>query len=1102
MATSRWCERLGVDVILSKNDIKGDDGTLSEPGIKEVNQFWINRKSDGKYGEQVVGSQVKGCIPEATLTEFNPRLLRQIEVLAEVAADPKRLGQYYLDQKDKQRKVLTATGNDQDDRPDWLYDVLKADSFGQLDQFSKVNYELDRYLRGERVDLAVGGIYIPSAMAQHHDQLMPWEVCNKDLPHGAIVAYYRSPFPNVGAAAIAINNTEILKQNDLEAFRKEGVAYLNPWTAKHVAITDFDKDANGYFIGYLPAVEDLPTRIRAELAGVGEQPSAEQYEAGRSLFGRLIAQMQMEPDQALIRSSDFPVAVAEIIDRNAPERKPPEVVKQQKVKHTWNQGKESLSQATWRAWEVTANNPTGKVANAGMILQSLALETQYIAVDQKEPLLVQISTHYKKLLESNVPIPDDQTLITNGFPAYGFRERMDAIAQTTKRLPLLQAAEQRHQFVEEQLLEVHHLLTDVVDGPNAVNLQTAVDTAKSSKGIDESIQAFAKALAHKPHELRQHQKDTTIYTSGKLMPTNTQEPIGWGVEAANQFYEATQLAEYPNEAFRDLFPKDFTPEQEEKALAIVQTYNGLVKQAIKAKERLHEKRPEDQQPTLILTSPKTGKQLTLQRICDINPDDSLVWQTTGKTDWQTFIEANPSVTKNNPERFIVQRVLEGEDGVETRVPLGFVSPESAAEHNFEDRLKQHYRIPISNPVLQFRPPLVLQSDAREQLAKAAYYLQAAAETIPAEERMAYASAMWRQSSGMGIVLKTFTSEVCQQLQTVPELTLTGIQRDTNEAGRIPDGEYTVRFSQYDYETKAGETRTAQSIAIVEADGTERQFGAIDPRSVRLSLGTTCKAEVATPLADKVTAQTQSGTITIRKILEHDLRDHTWQAESATLYVGYQDKAAISASHNSVGIAQVEVDGIRKTLGVIDAASERKLRNFGALRPGRFQKAQAVLNREPGNIAQLRVVELVAHPLGRSVQHIGDYVDGRVMPFSQAQIAQAQPVQAKPESPSITPEQGYAPSRQELLDWYTAIKAREDVSRLEGIKALGNRLRQFYNQEQGNPSGNASPPPDFRTSEVTISVNERKTMRREVTNFRSAIRHLQAVENLQVTQAER
>ncbi|MBD1822120.1 hypothetical protein H6F51_06375 [Cyanobacteria bacterium FACHB-DQ100] len=83
------------------------------------------------------------------------------------------------------------------------------------------------------------------------------------MPHGAIVAYYRFPFPSVGAAAIAVNNTKVLAQADPEAFRKEGVAYLNPWTAKHVAITDFDKDANGYFVGYLPTVEDVPNQIRA-----------------------------------------------------------------------------------------------------------------------------------------------------------------------------------------------------------------------------------------------------------------------------------------------------------------------------------------------------------------------------------------------------------------------------------------------------------------------------------------------------------------------------------------------------------------------------------------------------------------------------------------------------------------------------------------------------------------------------------------------------------------------------------------------------------------------------------------------------------------------
>lgn len=36
VASSQWCDRLGVDAIISSNDIKGDDGRLSTPGIQEV----------------------------------------------------------------------------------------------------------------------------------------------------------------------------------------------------------------------------------------------------------------------------------------------------------------------------------------------------------------------------------------------------------------------------------------------------------------------------------------------------------------------------------------------------------------------------------------------------------------------------------------------------------------------------------------------------------------------------------------------------------------------------------------------------------------------------------------------------------------------------------------------------------------------------------------------------------------------------------------------------------------------------------------------------------------------------------------------------------
>jgi hypothetical protein len=83
--------------------------------------------------------------------------------------------------------------------------------------------------------------------------------------------------------------------------------------------------------------------------------------------------------------------------------------------------------------------------------------------------------------------------------------------------------------------------------------------------------------------------------------------------------------------------------------------------------------------------------------------------------------------------------------------------------------------------------------------------------------------------------------------------------------------------------------------------------------------------------------------------------------------------------------------------------------------------------------------------------------------------------------------------------------------LEGIKAIGNRLRQVFNQEQGNSEGIAVPPPDYRNSGVTISLNERKMMRRDITNFQNAISALhnsarteqfQSAEKTQPIQVER
>jgi hypothetical protein len=118
--------------------------------------------------------------------------------------------------------------------------------------------------------------------------------------------------------------------------------------------------------------------------------------------------------------------------------------------------------------------------------------------------------------------------------------------------------------------------------------------------------------------------------------------------------------------------------------------------------------------------------------------------------------------------------------------------------------------------------------------------------------MAYASALWHHSDGMGIVLKGFMSEVTKQLQYLPNIKLTRLQQDVNQVGTIADGSYEVLFMTHQYE-KNGEVRSVPAIAVLDETGRAKTLGAIDPRALRFPEGTVVRADVTT--GDKV-AQVQ------------------------------------------------------------------------------------------------------------------------------------------------------------------------------------------------------------------------------------------------------
>ncbi|MEM9007428.1 MAG: hypothetical protein AAGE59_28370 [Cyanobacteria bacterium P01_F01_bin.86] len=999
-------------------------------GIKEVESFWINRKSDGRYGEQAVGPQVKYCIPKATEREINPQGKAQAEALARVMGDPVALREYYLAQKERERD-RPVTYNELDglasqvQKPDWLYDVLKGDKYNQTVGLSHIVRPLNRYVRGEWLTNATHATSVPSAMAQHHSQLKPWEVCNRDLPHGSIVAYYRSPLPNVGAVVLAINNTEVIRQQDPEAFAKQGVAYLPPSTAKDIAITDFDGDTNGFFVGYHATVQDLPEQVRQELE---TQFKGTSYEDGRTLLETLMQQCDSGQERE-IKPADNPIAVREFAAANAPEVRPPTVVKQAKIKHPWKD-KESLSAAIWRAWEKTAENPIGKVANAGMTLQSLALELKY-APEQREALLLQVSDNAQGLLQrvsiGKLTIPSDEWLRERGFPEYGFEERIKKLAKGAKYLESYTDPLSRRMLIDKGLDYAARLLMDAANGPNALNLQTAVDAAKSAQGIDENLHRFVKALQHKPDELRQHRKDHTNYHDGQTLLTNTQEPIAWGVQAVNELYQTAQMQqrgahlhaasqgmdkeENSNIEYRSLFSKEVPSEQLAQIEPIVQTYRGLINAGISSKTRLSVRRKEDQQPTLVLTTAK-GKALTIQMISD-KGGQLPIWRADGpQPDWTVTISRNAKA-KDAKYEFPVQLAYSGD-----KAAMGYVSPASAAEHQLAQWTAQQ-PLSIQGPSVETQVPYAQQNDSKYLFERANRYVEEViavpSEKDPMQYRTELASKLWLFHSGMKMALRHMPEVVTARLQKVPTITLNNLKyAGVKPTELIADGLRIIQFGTNTFVDKSGQEHTRRSVSIVEADGDLRQIGTIGRESIGLPSGATYMAAfVPTPTSPKSVDMQVMDLPTVEQTPAELTAFHEGRCH---LTFDYEPHAAYGVRAGDIVVAQSEDGGEQISLRVKDqhkikAAHVEK----GAERWSVVERAPAHQFSEKFVIAQSAGKEL----WGLNVEPLGTYRKGQILPLPQSERqVQEQKVWAASISETVTLAYQLSPNKPAETQYYS------------------------------------------------------------------------------------
>jgi hypothetical protein len=1078
--TSDWCKKLGVDAIISLDDVKGakKDGVFDRPGLVELDSdLWMNRKDIARYGNQTVGMQVKYKIPTATVSELNPRALAKAEELSLVANDPYLMAQRHVEKVERRRQrplyIDNPEGTPEERELDLVNQienlkndeavalVLQSDKYGQIVQLPNIRNQLAKSIRADWLDVATAGIEIPSAMAQHHGALQPWEICNKDLPAGAIVAYYRSPFGNVGAAAIAINNLDAIAKGDPESYKKDGVSYMPPWTSKNIAITDFDSDRNGYFVGFVTTDPKATIQgLRDRLAGISDP--ALQYEAGRHEFDLLIQQ------GTELTAGDYPDAVTEFILANRPEHKPMPIPKDKKVLHP-RLPNEHLSISIGKAWVKTAQNPVGLVANRSMILESLAQHiTHTTHPEDLEILRGTIVASFGQIEPED--IPTDRQLEQSGLPPLNLAARIQSVVNPGKN------------DIKQTLQQAVSILEDYAKYPMAKNLQTAVDIAKSDRGIEQAFQDFGVKLSYQIHDLRKTIKLPESYASTQLK-NNTVDPVGQQVTAVNNLFKVHDLKlgrESENRAFRTVIPEIHKGMDAEIALAnrLIGDYSSMTKKLEEVDKKLKPKNSIYLQPSFSLTSADTGKLITVDRLADaqaLNPINLL--ELDGKQANFVVVDNPQYGIQGDKKNYLHPYVLKNSDKTQT---IGFISTESllkifkpdegtsslsteeierqaqATLKGIDERVSQGRGQRIGGKI-ETIPPFALQND-KDQIHHQMNNIRDYAKQEVKGREAVMLSAFNHSSTGQGLLTKVFPREIMKHLENVEKFEVFGATNLTSRQDAI------VRIDNVMMREKGtGDVKNIPIASLVNEDGTLEVLGQIDQKVVPMAPGTLVRANIHPQLDPNIR-------IEIPGVKLLGIKDPTIDAEIPT----QAGKFAFKREQGEVSAYLLSDNGESTKLGILNDTAKKQLQSNSLREPleGTYRRGLYQGTKNSTQKLFLQVTELVEHqPVPEQItaqENFDDSITITSSPFEYRQTSTAVPLAT---TQSSDPDR-YVPSRLELANWYKA-SAQESVEQ-QTIAGLGKQLAGIY-QAQASANGRsvASTPNDYRHPDISVSIEDRQ-----------------------------
>ena len=874
--------KTGYDLVLATSSFKGrKDESAIKPGEHNLT-VGVGIKTLANYGKQSLGTQVLVNYPKGVEADILPKIEAAAKAVADKQSDPRKIAQYFIEKHERQ--TLLKEQSLPDIESDELIDFEGIDqAFGVAEESEADQTQANEHLYS-----------LLTSCTQNHPQLL-------EHPNivGKLIDLIRKEWVDI-ATGRAIEFQAGLAQPSLELLQDEICVPYIPEGEKLIVTRSPLINSNGVIT---LTVKHLP-EFKNEQGTVHIHPET----------AAAYLQADFDGDRlAYERASLYPTLAAEIEEKHRPGNRHTDVIKADKEKYVASSFAEIAIAASSNKIGIIANN----------IQQAVAIENEIeeLPEDKKLDFLFGLKGACIDVLHFSVESFDIPEAKKEQCLAIQRKAEMIASFADSGNFDITRGS------VNEHLLVAKHLFfktTDILSN----ELQTAADGAKSAARPNEDVLNFASTIL-KSREVAwiSDKKDEATYNA-RIMETKNYSPVDQMIHATNQMWQDHHLESLPTHQFKNFFPENYTPVQQQTAKDIIQTYNSLYKEALALKEQAK------REPgiKMIATSQKSGKVIEITGITKFNHPDLK----------SQHLNIKLTTSKYSNDLIALGQCKNDSTKWEK---IGVVSAQSVQEHNLEEGFKlSNAKIQIVSGITddqikaKFQEAKTFIEQIRNQHSDQSQQLQSAIwHSAHASNQKGYEN--YSKASVAFNIFPEIVAELAKEFQFT-DITLAGMHQPTNEWGQELNNK-TVEFTVA-LETRVDHPNYNKRVLLVEG----KQVAPITETSYQLPIGTTGKATLTPAKSASLTATTAKGnTLKIGQLKNYDFNGQNFSQEPAKITL---DFATLPGKNTPVPVAKVG----DKVLGVIDPNDREKLKAAGILKPG--TQLNTTLQSNPATTATLSI----------------------------------------------------------------------------------------------------------------------------------------------------